>query len=764
MKKIITTSIIFMLSFTAVFSQNWLDSINKKYVNYHKLAKEQFVFQFNKTSFFPGEEAWFSCFVLDDKTKRLFKKTKKGTLFIYNANGKLIKSFFLKFEDGVVHSYIKIPYDYGFKKIYFKIETNWSKNFKEKEIRELKVLQGFYELDEIVKPEKKVELYYESNSLVNNIINVLWVKVIQGKKQQKYRGVIKNSKKEEVSFFKTDNLGIGKIYLKPQKGESYYVEIENKGFNKIKIKKSIEKGVVFNLIERNNICHLMFRSNTTDLKKDSYSYLIHQNGHIYYSNKIIFKDNKRNNWFHKDSVGKGLITISLFKRDSLIAERSFYNKPKLVLKPVTLIKKRINKDSINFTLHKFHKDSLLNLSISILPYEKKRKFEDGLLNNKKYFNNFPEGFREGDVVFEKKNIYPWNEILLGKKSTIKKFFEKGFTVKGKLFNRRSGVLLKNYVFGYYTEKGNILMTETDSSGFFKIYNLSFYKGDSLKLFFNNKKDVRIKILNDFYKKGALKIRKNKISKSKGGTFIFGNKNEILDEVKVKGRLIKEKKIDDEFISPVDRTSFVKNFEINSENVNDFKSVLDYLDSQSGVLVKSAQGMIRIFSSRAHNTSLTHEGIPMNVYINNDRLNGLELTYLEYIDINSVKRISINKSGIGRGGNDPYGAISIYLNTKYIKPKIKNKIVEKKNKPYYIFKNLGYKKEPMFFMPNYTFFPGESLFNKYGVLHWEPGVKLDSSSYSFKASIPKTIKKYVVLIKGVSNNGNIIDVKKIIEEY
>ncbi len=767
-KKIICAYLI--MSTLNVLGQNWIKKIEDSYLSYYKYAEEQFVFAFNKSAYYPGEEAWFSCYVLENKTKKIFDKTKKGNLLIYNNKGHLIESKFLEFIEGVASSYIKIPKRYIEDKLFYRIETLWSKNFNPSAISELTVVSKKASYKEVVS-KQEVDIVPESGKLVDGVLSVIWVRL--NKKYNKIlEGYIEDEEANKVSYFKINKLGRGKLYFKPDSKKKYKLIIKEIGsFSMPPIEKN---GIVFNLVEKEDTYFLSLRGNFKDEEKGNFTYMIHQNGEIFYSGKLNLEKNKKTLWVEKKSLKNGVYTVSLFNKDRLEGERSFYNDKENNKCTVTITGKRVKKDSVKFNLYKHCLDSILNISVSVLPLEN-QLYTKEKIKSKIYFSQFKDSFIDNEAfVFDKIKVYNWDKILNTKKKNIKFFFEYGFTLKGKLKNYKNNKLLKNFPFGFYLKEGNVYSSETDSLGSFIINGLNITKGDTIKFLSYDSKINKVKaslnqadIIDSFIKVPKLiySYNKNIIT-----NIFFDTGNEVLDEVIVQGKreVINNRK-NDGVVNPVDNTTFTEGLEITSDNVNNYKSVIDYLDSQSGIKVNNDQGYVKIFSLRAKQSTITQGGEaksgsekPMNVYINNNMIREDEMAYLNFIPLNEVRRISINKSGIGRGGTDPFGAIVIYLNDKFILSK--NRTINKKEKikksNFYIF-DFGYEKKTNYRTPYYIFSEKDSEYKKHAVLYWMPRIvfKGEKVSNHFITKIPETIKNIRISIQGITKNGETIDIKK-----
>ena len=107
MKK--TILILFILIVNSTFSQKNIDSL---YVKYFKIKRENIHLHLNKTSFIPGEEAWFKAYIINNKDKKLSNFTKNLHCYIYDNNKKIIAKKLIYTENGVGNGSFKIDSTY----------------------------------------------------------------------------------------------------------------------------------------------------------------------------------------------------------------------------------------------------------------------------------------------------------------------------------------------------------------------------------------------------------------------------------------------------------------------------------------------------------------------------------------------------------------------------------------------------------------------------------------------------------------------------
>ena len=198
--------------------------------------------------------------------------------------------------------------------------------------------------------------------------------------------------------------------------------------------------------------------------------------------------------------------------------------------------------------------------------------------------------------------------------------------------------------------------------------------------------------------------------------------------------------------------------MNEENVYNYRTVLQYLEYQSSIVVDNRSSFVSIYNTRTNSQTIIGGGDgvqPMNIYIDQILMRQQDAEMLKNIYMHEVKSIRINKSGIGSGGLNPFGSIHIYLNKKGLFKELKSRS-KRDAEVLYIRLPYGFEKPKIYSQPEYQYEIGSESFNRYATLHWEPLLKLTNEKMTFKANIPEQIKDYKLIIQGLTNEGKIID--------
>jgi len=806
MKFYISLIISFFFTFNS-FAQS--DKLIKQHVHffqeYNKYYQEYFYTQFNKSNYFPGENIWFQVYIIDSQKRVLSDITKKVYADFFNSNGKLIERKVLKSENGLANNFYKIPEDYKNEKLFLKVSTNWSKNYDQEFFDEIRInINPKVDEDkskEIEKGTSRINFFPESGHLIEGVPTNIGVKVVdEFNNGFFFLGEIEDEQGHLVVTFKTNDLGIGNFNFHPQPNKKYrlrqFFEVDK---SQLYLPEANKKGVLLNVLKSGKVFKVFFRTNTQSNNFKEFHYIIYNQNNIALAGSFNFNGGKV---FLKSiknvELLSGINTITLFDENfHPIAERVFFNSKGINFNSdIITVSNYADKDSINIRLYNKGKDSLYSVAVSILPKESISQFPKQSFLSKYYLSSVIKGFVENPTYyFEKKeNIneldnllltqgwrkFDWNKIQQTNSSKLKykkiKFlFETGIHLNGTVRNKQNNLPLKNEnVTLIYNDLINI--TVTDSSGNFTFVNKGFNQNDSVKILVNAEKKIQKNILinskkvlidsfisipNNFERRIKSIKLKSIIAENYESNINIYDEGEKLDEIELfVVKKIKEEEIDT-YVNPMDNTTFTDSFHINEDNVDKFRSVLNYLESLPGLEIVANGNTIFIYSSRTMQQRIETPK-PLDVYMDNVKLNNWDIETLGLLDLNVVRNINVNKSGIGYGSESPYGRISIYLNYGAATYRNKAKKNDDVSNVLEFIINDGFDEYKEYYTPDYKFLPEDVYYKKYATTHWKPNLKVSKKGKGYKFKIPNSINKYILLIEGISDKGDIISLKKEIE--
>ena len=798
MRSFVTTILVFFFSLN--ISAQEKDLLHTYISAFHEETKyfhEYFYTQFNKSNYFPGENIWFQIYIVDKQKEKLSKITKKIYADFYSSKGDLLERKILMAKGGIAQNTFQIPAEYNEKTMYLKVSTDWSENFDKEFIEKIQVNTNVKTSEIKQKPVKnKAEIFFfpESGSLVEDIPTRVGVKVTDRYDNGFFfSGEIEDDDGNLVTIFKTNEFGLGRFDFHPEKGKKYRLRKFVDSVQSVQLPEIRKTGVLLNVLETADEFRIFIRTNKLN-HNNRYHYIIYNPYNIALAGTLDFNGGITSlQVFKKSDLLKGLNIITLFDRNfNPVAERIFFNAEGINFdKNIIAVTSHRKKDSTDIMLYNKGKDSVYTVGVSVLPKEsvsqtpEKTFLSDYYLgsevkghiqNLKYYFENekhikdldyllMTQGWRQVDW----KNIRKRNAA--GSKS-FKHLFETGIQLRGKVVNKQNNMPLINENVSLFYHN-TTAVTVTDQLGRFSFLNLDIFNGDTLKLYVNPERKIKKTIVPNNTSSDSLSIpvpsfretyrpvtQKKIFNENFETTINIYNDGEQLDEVKLFVK--KNEKIEeiDPYVNPMDNTTFTNTFYVNKENVYKYSSVMSYLETLPGLEIVVTGNEVKIYSSRTMQQRILDGGPkPMDIYIDNSKQTDLDIETLKLLDMSMVRNINVNKSGIGWGSESPYGRITIYLNygpaiSKYrvVKNEDTSNVLE------YLVSN-GFTGNKKYFNPGYKFSPGEEIYRKYAVIHWQPDLKVTRMGKGFRAMIPATIKDCILLIEGISEQGNIISIKK-----
>lgn len=175
--------------------------------------------------------------------------------------------------------------------------------------------------------EGSLDFFPEGGALVNDLKSNIGFKYLNYKgKGVEIEGFIVDQDNNQLSTFKSNHLGMGKIELLPQMGKSYYgvVQSNNGATYRYPIPVSKPKGMVMRIFPRKQMKLIVLEAEPSIT--DSVFVKLYHRGKDIYMLKALMKNGKFNYAFKSNSLPNGIIGATLYNSAYMpIAERHFYN-------------------------------------------------------------------------------------------------------------------------------------------------------------------------------------------------------------------------------------------------------------------------------------------------------------------------------------------------------------------------------------------------------------------------------------------------------
>ncbi len=175
--------------------------------------------------------------------------------------------------------------------------------------------------------EGSLDFFPEGGALVNDIKSTIGFKYLNYKgKGAEIEGVIVDGKNNQLSTFKSNPLGMGKITLRPEKGKSYFgvVRSKNGAIHKYPIPAARSQGTVMRILSRMHGKLIVLEAKPAIT--DRVFIKLYHRGKDIYMLKALIKKGMFNYPFRGDNLPNGIIGATLYdSKYRPIAERHFYN-------------------------------------------------------------------------------------------------------------------------------------------------------------------------------------------------------------------------------------------------------------------------------------------------------------------------------------------------------------------------------------------------------------------------------------------------------
>lgn len=755
---------------------------------YFELPRETIFLHLNKSDYANGENLWFKGYVYDRFEKLPLKETSNLYVGIYHKDGTQKEKKLFLTKDGFVQGHFAIDSTFTTGEFYIKAGTNWMKNFKEDD--------SFIQKFQVVNPsesktyktinskENDVQFLPEGGYLVNDIMNTVGVKAL---KSNGYGITLKEASVvddngNEVAKFSTGSFGHGKFEFMPQLGSRYkaVVTYDDSSQKTYALPSARMEGITISL--RNNslqerIAVIVGTNTYTKNKRPNASYyaLIHKNGQ---SERIPFqfKEGETQSGFFlsKENLPTGVNTITIFdEKDQPIMERLFFNSYNLLYPEVNVTLEKATTDSLQVKLNFSDQNrSKGNFSASILPAGTDAYSHTDNIYSTFYLKPYVNGFIERGAYYfnqvtPKKEYeldllllnqgwsrYDWKSIF-GNSPGQQFEFERGLTLDVKL-NESNEDGKAYYVFPTMNHlEQEVAVSPGDKQ--FSIANFFLAQEEQV---FIAEKNTKGRLL----KPKLYIIARNKNKKDKIVPWLSNRTTQItlnetyqvdlitedntiaLDEVVVKQKKLLNKVRENPNVQAFLRRKIKP---VDEKTALNFPRILDLIRSKGYQVIEDPGSFsVSITSYRSATLDVFIDGVRQP---NLDQLSVLQTEDIESYFFDRNKTIP----GVTNGFTE-----SLY-------------IYSRRGGDFLIFGDSGeqsigtaYEVEQgfavtkAFYAPLYTTYYND-LFERLGVIHWEPEIKIASNGGSFK--IPNTgLEALKICIEGMDNLGNLYSEIKTIQ--
>lgn len=786
----------FILIYFLSFSQTNFN-LEKVYRDYFDLPRESMFIHTNKTTYLTGENIWFKVYVYDKLNKKPSIETKNIYVGIFDSKGNQVSKKLYLAKNGATDNSIKIDSSFSSGFYFLKANTKWMNNFREDDsfVQKIQILnpqKNSTQKAKISSKEFDIQFLPEGGHLVNNIKNTLGIKILDDKGAgTSASGAIYNSKGEQITNFKTNFLGIGKLSFTPFKKEIYTAKITLQNSKEITIPISDikEKGINISVDNfRKDKTVISLRTNDITLKeinKKNYTLLIHQNG-ASSSIPISFDKKIQRISIPKEKLNNGVNIVTLFDGKTPILERMFFNLKETIASNFSINKIKKTQDSVFYNLNtNIKEDKLINISVSLLPKETKsynpkhnilssfllKPYLKGEIENPQYYFNKPSDKKrayhlDNLLITQGWSRYNWNTIFYNIPK-IKFPFEKGIKITGKLNQKQKKI---HSLMLFPSKLNNSKLLEVSKNDEFVINNF-FPESNEILRFTSFKKSGKgqrprmyVSIPN-IIKKETIDIDYNEEYSS-----YYSNKNEVVplnfvrDRVEQLDEIVLESRLDIVFKKRGAKFngSIIK---IDDNKAKTYNTIADILETEKFIVQRGTNG-----TSKCRRGDCSNEGEDprpdLNIVSREKNSAGFPRPVFFYVEgaiVQNLNRFlmsgtleyedvyidySNNLVSSGRSFVREAIVVNLFLRRTAFKSADLNNhrhaSVEVKH---------GFEPKKEFYAPGYISYRSKP-FKNYGIVHWEPNVNLaNNNEYNIKA-VNTGLDEISFFIEGMSSTGKL----------
>ena len=770
MKNLVFYLFIVLFSATNLNAQKF---INDNLVHYFENDGDLIFTHLNKTNFINGELVWFKTYQINRKTD--FLKTDATNLYlsVFDEDNNKIDEFVFFTKNGVSIGQFEIDDNYTAGKYSLNFSTNYNNS---NELQHLNHQLNIEVIEDITyeKPEKDytnidLQILPESGHGLYNHTHKYGVKAINtnGLGVAFEASVLKNG--EEVTRFKSNELGMGAFNLNPQPGNDYKIKViaENQQEFTQDIDAFEENGALISAHLLPDAYLIKIHQNLDPNGFENFDILVHQAGKYFevdvsqLSNLDSFQFNLPN-----QQLFTGVNTITLFYNKKPIAERlifkhqeNYINSDDVVIRDqfnptydsiqLNIRINQLKNDYTNLSFSALHKNSIANTpkhniisKVLLSPYLKGE-----IEKPYSYFTdlNFANQYNLDLLLLTQGwSSYNWDKILSGNKPD-EKYRENGIEQELEFLSKsgksKKFLLVKENIFNEDEVfkldrtkkiKTNLIFPVKNQDYNFYSFNKKeqHYKAPKFKI------STKINFPEVELQEELLDYRRIKQYQQQLEVEQFENV-ELLDEVLVIAK--KKTKIGEEANLGYLRDQKV---EIGDDFVQQFPYVADYLRYR-GYLVDDTGNN---FSIRPMARNSINAGLSPAIFINGTFVENLSI--LSNARTSDFESIEINKDGFGEGVRGANGTIRFEMRKTMLFQNTDNRFRAVTMKE-------GYESTKTFYNPEYSSF-SSNKFQLIAGIHWEP--EIISNDGEFRVSMKNLdFKNYKFFIEGITENGQLISI-------
>ncbi|WP_221394898.1 TonB-dependent receptor plug domain-containing protein [Dyadobacter sp. NIV53] len=700
-------SILLLAGFQAV-DEDFAQKVAGQLLKYRGVfPQEKAYLHLDKPYYTVGDTLWYKGYLVEGSLHQADSASQVLYVdLIEQSTGKNIALRRTRLEGGVGHGDIVLPDSIPNGAYTIRAYTNWMRNFSEDFFFQKSIYLFGQEQNTVPATSELLDIQFfpEGGQLLTGISTRVAFKAVNGNGLgQDIDGFVLNQKKDTITSFKSEHLGLGRFQFQPEKDQKYqaYVRKKDGTFQSVSFPLSVENGfslIVDNLSSPSKMRILVYHNFSQSAEKQVHV-VGHSRGIIAFAakGKVSAKGLMIN--LPKTELPDGITHLTLFDdQNKPVCERLVFidhgNTLKVKINPSKPIYKPREKAELEIMVTDTAGNPVeTNLSVAVTdegqiapqPYDMNLVSNLLLTSDLKGFVEQPAYYFNRDKSERKIHLdylmmtqgwsrFKWEDVLKDSLSAPQRFVEQGITLAGQV-KRNNKQISEKVMLSVFLENDSIstiLTPETDATGLFAIHNLVFSDTLNFRLQGANKKgNQNLSFLMNLFeppKAFLVKIPYYPITVDAVQLNDYLKRAEEYQEIVRKIRESRER--------------LLKEVTIKAKKVVERDSRKLYTNADATIKVTSqmaagAFSILDIIAARVAGVQVVGSGMNASVFIRGNRgeplfvLDGMtgDKNMITSVNVNDVESIDVLKGASAaiygsRGGN---GVIAVYTkrgNTNY----------------------------------------------------------------------------------------------------
>ncbi len=770
---------------------------------HNHFLQEKVYLQLDKDYYAAGRTIWYKAYI------RLEQQPSKLSSILYvellNKKGKILKRNKRPIKDGGAYGNFKLPTDMPAGNYRIRAYTMWMRNFDPAFFfsKDIHVYQPLVKKEKLsvdidtTAPDFSVQFFPEGGDLVDSLRSMVAFKAInENGYPAKVQGVILDQDGNIIDSVQSVHDGMGSFSLMPLPGQTYTAEMTDSSGNTKTFTLPAAKpfGVTLHVVKVGNdkVFFQVQRHVKDTSNKGLYKLAAQMHGQLIYFAGIDFSRGYIGGLIALKNDPAGIMQVTLFSTEGIpLAERLVFLKNKTTKLPLQLSMDTVSLRPRGKNVYTLHlPDSLQgNFSVAVTDADQVLRSPDqdniishylltsdikgNVYNPAWYFHADDSATRHGLELVMLTNgwrRFEWRKILNNQYPDIKfapepnglHFLGQIYTKKGPVTTGSVSMMLRSPI----DSTTYFMSGPAEPTGYFKIDHLSFldtaylyykakdtlHKRRTVKVKFADEPEPEYRLLNTRILPGRLPVSdrlQNYLElagqRNQKDQYI-SNRTILLDEVTVTAnRIPKEETTEERYTSGMFKSDNGYTFDLTDKTLP-YSNILQFLIGRVPGLMVGPSPSRPSVRWRGGTPGFFLDEVPVSID---------EIVNIPVADIALIKVYRPPFMG-GFGGAN--GAIAIYTRRggdRNFDPGVgftKKTLV-------------GYTLVRHFYSPDYSVDKKvNELPDKRATLYWDPLLKTDSTTHDLKISFYNTdiTKRIRVIIEGITSNGKIGRIEKIVE--